>query len=326
MTGYQLVKKAIEFDYPERVPMRFDACGFSDTYSVTRLDDRGLNLLGKQRAVTDEWGCVWEKTDACNMGQVKGHPLADWQTMESYVPPDPQDPTRYEGIEEALKGAGDKYVLAYSHFALFERMHFLRGYVELLEDFYLEPKRVHHLADIVLEYQVGIAKRLGALFRGRVHGFWTTDDWGTQCSTVISLPLWREFFKPRYRKLFDAVHDAGMHIWMHSCGKVNDVVGEWIEVGVDVVNLQQSTLLGIEEIGRRYAGKVCFESPVDIQKTLQQGTPEEIRAEARLLLEKWGTPEGGFIASDYGQGEAIGVPMEKKWVMFNAFAQYGKLR
>ncbi len=57
----------------------------------------------------------------------------------------------------------------------------------------------------------------------------------------------------------------------------------------------------------------------DIQHTLPFKGPEEIEAEARLLLAEWATPEGGFVLSDYGDGEAIGVPLEKKQVMLEAF-------
>ncbi|NOZ26892.1 MAG: hypothetical protein GXP39_02430, partial [Chloroflexi bacterium] len=37
------------------------------------------------------------------------------------------------------------------------------------------------------------------------------------------------------------------------------------------------------------------------------------------LLEQWSTPTGGFILSDYGDGQAIGVPLEKKEAMLRAF-------
>ena len=51
------------------------------------------------------------------------------------------------------------------------------------------------------------------------------------------------------------------------------------------------------------------------------GDRDEIRAEARRLLECWGTADGGFILSDYGDGRAIGVPLWKKEVMLEAFRE-----
>ena len=49
---------------------------------------------------------------------------------------------------------------------------------------------------------------------------------------------------------------------------------------------------------------------------------EEIREEARLLLERWSTSRGGFVLSDYGNGEAIGVPLWKKEAMLEAFREF----
>ena len=74
-----------------------------------------------------------------------------------------------------------------------------------------------------------------------------------------------------------------MHAWMHSCGHVNDVIGEWVECELDVVNLQQPRNLGIEEIGRRYRGRICFESLCDIQATLPRGDVRAIEEEAALV-------------------------------------------
>jgi len=77
--------------------------------------------------------------------------------------------------------------------------------------------------------------------------------------------------------------------------------------------------LGIEETGRRFRGRICFESLCDIQHTLPLKGKEAIREETELLLEHWATPKGGFILSDYRNGQAIGVEAERKQIMLNAF-------
>jgi uroporphyrinogen decarboxylase len=319
----EVVRRAVEFQSPDRIPMRFDACGVNDTHAVNYEQ---LNVPPKPagtewRNWIDEWGCGWVRSEVENMGRVAGHPLADWERLDRHTFPDPYAEARWATLEDQLAGAGEKYVIIGNGFTLWERAFYLHGYESMLADFYLAPDRVHELLDRILNFHLGVCRVIGQRFHGRVHGMGMTDDWGTQQSSTISIPLWRTFFKERYEKLYHAIHKAGMHAWMHSCGRVNDVVGEWIDVGLDVVNLQQPTLLGIEEMGRRYRGRVCFETVVDIQKTLPFGTRGEIEAEAALLLREWGTPEGGFILSDYGDGIAIGVPDERKWWMFEAFKQ-----
>ena len=320
MTSYEIVRRAIEFERPERIPIRFSALGLDDTYGVNIGARRGWQ---PREPGEDEWGCVWEKppedSGIVNMGRPTGHPLVSLDAMDEIRWPDPTDDARYELTARDLANAGDKYMLAGVGFTFFERMHFLRGMPELFVEMHERPAKVRELADRVLDYPIGVAREIGRRFRGRVHGFAMTDDWGSQQTCFLSIPMWREFFKDRYRRLFDAIHGAGMHAWMHSCGHINDVIGEWIDCGLDVVNLQQPRNLGIEEIGRRYRGRICFESLCDIQATLPRGNPGEIREEAELLLAQWATPEGGFILSDYGDGQAIGVPISTKRVLLQTF-------
>jgi len=322
MTSREIVRRAVEFDTPERLPIICAALGINDVYGVGCKPSAGWE---PSRPNEDEWGCVREKPDAdsgvVNMGQPKGHPLTDWTMLDEINFPDPTDDSRWDHMEEALAGAGDKYVRIGCGFTFFERMHYLRGFEQLLVDMHTEPEMVRELAERVIAYPIGLAREVGKRFRGRIDGMSMTDDWGTQTQTIVSMPMWREFFKDGYQRLFDAIHDAGMHAWMHSCGHVNDVIEEWIDCGLDSVNLQQPTNLGIEEIGRLYRGRICFESLCDIQMTLPFGSDDDVRREAKLLLEHWATPEGGFVLSDYGDGRAIGVSDERKMVMLRAFCE-----
>ncbi|MCC7353415.1 MAG: hypothetical protein IT330_06610, partial [Anaerolineae bacterium] len=160
-------------------------------------------------------------------------------------------------------------------------------------------------------------------FPSGIHGFLSGDDWGHQKGLFVKPQVWDEFFKPRYKRIFDAVHKAGWHVWLHSCGKINEAVERLIGLGLDVLNAQQPRLMGIEEIGRMARGRVCFLSECDIQMTLPFATPDEIREEARLILEHWATPDGGFIFKDYTGGEAaLAAPRENTEAMLNAFLAF----
>ena len=111
---------------------------------------------------------------------------------------------------------------------------------------------------------------------------------------------------------------------MHTCGKVNEIIDGLIEIGVDVLNLQQPRALGIEEIASRFAGRVCFSTTCDIQQTLPFKGEQEIIEEAKLLIDCWGTDAGGLILSEYGDGMAIGVSDDKKRIMLDAFNRYDR--
>jgi len=320
MTGYEIIKRAVEFNSPTRIGIRFDEVGVNDIYTVACGFGRNYAPSAPDE---DEWGCIMERTDLPNMGQVKQHPIATAEDLVEHRFPDAEDGTRYEAVEMVLPYAEERYVLGYIGTGPFERLHFLHGFTETLTDMYLNPALIEELLDIIVDFQLGLIRNLRDRFPGKIHGVTTTDDWGTQQSLFLSVPMWRQFFKPRYKKLVDAAHDAGMHLWLHSCGRINELMPEFIDLGIDVINLQQPRALGIEEIGRDFRGKICFESLVDIQTTLPGGSREEIEREAQLLLEHWSTPEGGFILSDYDESDAIQAPYEQKKAMFDAFKKAG---
>jgi hypothetical protein len=329
MKRREIVRRAIEFGRPPRLPFFLD-CYWRDKMSGVVRDfpddvcacwemDRQENGWFFDNPVLDDWGCQWKRTELNNMGQVVGHPLEDWGKLATYRPPDPRKPFYFARIEEGIKDAGERYVVLTSHFNLFERLHMLHGFPSTLEDFYLEPEKINCVLDMILDYKLNHLDEAARRFGSRVHGIFLTDDWGTQNGTIVSRAIFKEFFSPRYKTLFDAVHGHGWHVILHSCGRVNDFVPLFIEAGADVLNMQQPRAYGIKELGAAFAGKVCFLTTVDIQATLPRGNPEEVRAEALELVENWSTPEGGLIVFNYGDAEGIGATDAITQLMFKEF-------
>ncbi|MDR2618155.1 MAG: hypothetical protein LBC62_04710, partial [Treponema sp.] len=229
----------------------------------------------------------------------------------------------WEGIEERSRRMDpDKYITTGIFMVLFERLHSLRGFENLMLDFYLEREKLEALADRIVEFDIGIIRNTARRFPGRVDGISFSDDWGTEQAAFISVGLFEEFFKPRYKKIFGACHEAGWHVWLHSCGKITALVPSLIETGVDVFNLLQPRVFGLEEFGKQFAGKTCFSTCADIQHTLPFKSQPEIEEEVKLLLQYWATPQGGFILSDYGDNHAVGVSEDAHRAMFDAYMRH----
>jgi len=234
---------------------------------------------------------------------------------------------RYHRAPEALEAAEDqgKYVVANIFMVLFERIHTLHGFENVMMDLLIDRPAMEALADRIVETQLNFVENVLRRFGGRVDGFSMTDDWGTQQAAFISFDLWIDFFFPRYKRMFAAMHAGGCDVFVHSCGKVNEIIEGLIQAGVDAVNLQQPRALGIEQIGRRYRGRITFDSLADIQQTLPTGDKSKIDEDVHALMEHWATPEGGFIFSDYGDDAAIGVPgLDVKRYMYDRFSHYSR--
>lgn len=321
VTSIEIVRKAIRFERPPRLPVRFDLFGVSDTAGIPVGSSAGFKprIEGE-----DEWRCVWAHTGTPNMGQVKGHPLVDSSGIDRLEVPDYTDDSRYAGVPAALDRleAEGKYVTLDIFMILFERMHSLYGFDSVLLGLLDDRPAMEALADRIVEVHLALVDNVGRRFGNRVHGVTMTDDWGTQQRAFVSLDLWMDFFYPRYRRLYDRMHHYGYDVWLHSCGNVRELVEGFIRAGADVVNLQQPRALGIEEMGRRYRGRITFESLADIQATLPTGDRARVDADVAALARDWISPEGGFVFSDYGDPAAIGVKDDSiKRYMYERFSE-----
>ncbi len=315
----EIVRAALRFEGPERLPVRMAGLGRDDTAWIPRpapgRTENGVTV--------DEWGCAWEKTEMHNMGQPKGHPLADVSEHEKLTVPDYNEEWRYEECEEAFLRAEQqgRYTQVGIFMVLFERMHSAAGFENVMMGLLADRENAGALADKILDAHMCLVRNYQERFGDRLHSFSMTDDWGTQQAAFISADLWYDFFLPRYKKLFDLMHSGGQDVWVHSCGKINEIIRGYIDAGVDSVNLQQPRALGIEEIGERYRGEITFESLADIQATLPTGRMERIEEDARALAEHWMCEAGGFVFSDYGDGAAIGAGPQAKLAMYRAFSR-----
>jgi len=319
MNSYERVYRSVHFQTPDRLPIFMPDLGIEDFTWVTPYIPNEYIATGLG---ADEWGCVWEKTAVRNMGQIRVHPLADWSALDGYRFPDPECDEAFADFNTRLEAQADKYLLFERFMLLFERMHALRGFANTLEDLYAEPELSAELADRIVDFNLRFLRRTAKAANGRLHAFYFTDDWGTQLAPFISRQLWQDFFKPRYARIFAEAHALGWDVWMHSCGQITEIIEDLIDIGLDVINLQQPRALGIEEVGRRYAGRIAFASLCDIQATLPQGSPEQIREDARLLLQHWTTPQGGFLLQDYPDHAAIDTSPEAVKLMLDAFHEY----
>lgn len=323
MTSRERVKRAIRFQSPDRIPVDLPGEWGTDFLTAGIEDDPGWKPRIKTELVwEDEWGCVWEKLPGDKtMGQVKRHPLEDYSRMETHRFPDYRNPERYVPTEKAVRNNKDeKFVLTGFPFSLIHRLEYLRGHEAAWTDPYLYPSELRRL----LERLSGIAiDSLDRLSEIGVDGVISCDDWGLQDRLMVDPDIWREFWKPCYRKVYSHAREKGILTFLHSCGYITDILGDFIEAGLDVIQMDQQENMGIERLGRLFGGRITFWCPVDIQKTMIYGDVEDVRRYARRLMDSLGRFNGGFIAKWYPAPQAVNHDEEKIRAMCETFVTYG---
>ncbi len=291
MEPKEIVLRAIERRNPPRTPIHYCNRDFeySDTLNVGLAPRAGF--VPSMPGMT-EWGYAWKTLDG-TMGQPDIRPLADPAALSTYQPPDPYAPGRFDGRDAAIAQHPERFVKFGLGITGFNIATFLRGFGELLMDFYLEPQQAERIVDLVFDYEMGLIEQA---VQHPIDAVTFGDDWGTQKGLMVQPELWRRVFKPRYAAQFARVHRGGKKVWFHTCGDVWAILPDLIEVGVDVLELLQPDIFGVERLAKTFGGQVCFCCSIDHQRRAISGTRDEIFAYARLLRDMLGPFNGGYIA------------------------------
>lgn len=309
----QLVRQAIHFGRPQRVPIWFVNCDQTEGDAI--VYHLSLYRAGEDPPVTNEWGYRLQKLGDGTMGHPTHPALPDWESAETLVPPPLREEERMAGAAEFFRLCEDRYRLASLDLSGFTVYMLLRGFENSMSDFLIEPERAGRLLDRIFDWE-GEVMRLCACWG--FHGIHFADDWGTQTGLMISRPLWCRLFKPRYQRQFALARQLGLDVWFHSCGNVTALAEDLHEIGVSVLNLSQPNVVDIEQLGQRLRGRQCFLMPISYQTVSISGTPEAIYAEARRLYDVLATPQGGFIGyvEEYS---SMGMPRENYLACAEAF-------
>jgi uroporphyrinogen decarboxylase len=249
-------------------------------------------------AVRDAFGAVWRR-DAVDRnigdwGGLIGHPL-DGPNLAGYRFPDPlSHPERMQAVAEGCRRHPDHFRWTGGS-GLFERAWALCGFEDYLGFVAGEEAFVAELTEKLAEYSCREISLLPGLGLDAIR---FGDDWGFQHGLMIQPEAWRRIYKEPYRRLFAAAHEAGLIAMMHSCGHVEPIIPDLIEVGLDVLHPLQPESNDVTKCQREYGKDITFWGALGSQSTLPHGKPEDVRREVRDRLRLF--KDGGYILAPAG--------------------------
>jgi len=316
MLAKEVVLRAIERRDPPRLAIRYCNRDFECSDVLGTGPGRAAGFAPDVPG-RDEWGYIWKSLDR-TMGQPHDWPLADISRLPGFTPPDPNAPGRLDHFPEFLSTNKDRFLNVGTGITGFNQATFIRGFEDLLMDLSCDREIAGRVLDLVFNYENALIDQF-CQYPFDAVAF--ADDWGAQNGLLISPQIWREVFRPRYAEQFARVHEAGKKVWLHSCGNISEVIGDFIDIGVDVLELLQPDIFGIEWLAREFGGNVCFCCSVDHQRRAITGTRAEIFAYVEKLAHCLGAFHGGFIGyiEDY---RSLGMTEETYQIIREAFHRY----
>jgi hypothetical protein len=327
MTSKEIINRIINHDLPPRLGFDFKGNNPSDflhapTAVLSRpegnclewgrdpsLKARVPNFSGELKMTP--MGNIFGRLNQKTQGEcVKGALQEGWELLETLVLPCIND-EKDRQFENAGYGQSDLFVLGGMPFAIWASLRDMRHIDQALMDTILEPDYVKAFLDKILNLAVKIVDRA---HKNGIEGVIIYDDLGTQNALFFSPDTFRTLFKPYYKKLADELHNRGMKFFMHSCGRVYDIVADLIDAGVDVFQFDQPELSGSRVWAEEFGQKAVFYCPVDIQKIMATGDEKCIKEGALNMVSCFKKNGGSLIAMDYGSWQDINVlPEWQQW-------------
>jgi uroporphyrinogen decarboxylase len=250
----------------------------------------------------------------CGMKEIGGYyevtyyPWAEFTEVEQvkeFEWIDPDDPSRIEGVREWAKYLHEETDYAVvgmvgGPWGVFEVVaHYMRGFDKFLIDLLRRPD----LAEAMMEKSMYLALEMNRVLLDEVGEYLDIvqvgDDLGHQDGLLISPRMYRNLVKHRHKKIYNDIHKRTPHVKIlyHTCGAIEPMIEDLIEVDVDILNPIQPLAKGMDsaDLKRKYGDRLTFHGGIDLQHAMSaKGTLDDVRSEVDVRINAL-APGGGYI-------------------------------
>ncbi len=275
----------------------------------------------------DDFGILW-KCSNTGAGQAVPEPgrvvlddVTKWREEVKFPDLDAYD-WEEEAKEQLANVDRDRQAIEYGTWnAQFLRATHLMGFMDGLCAFVEEPEACRDLMDAITDYKIKLVERVAHYFKP---DFVTSyDDVATERSLFVSPEVYRDLIKPQHKRLNDAIKAYGMYPIMHTCGKCEEIIGDFIDEGA-VAWTSAQPVNDIEGILQQYGGQISVIGGYDTNGPAgrEDASPDMIYNEVKRCLNTYGKYPGyifwGFRMMNLDKGGAddpLGIgPLAKAYL------------
>ena len=328
MTPYERVETAIQRNQPDRVPFDFwavpEMINSLKNYLNARTDGELLRLLGVDCRVVrpqytgptperfsdgtfyTEWGSHRRlfSNEYSTYEEYASFPLANATSVTEVEKWEKWPKTEYWDWKTITPQVGllnqkVRYHIRYEVGGVFESAWALYGLEKFLIDLVERPEIPCAIMDCYTDLMISNVHNLMKEGQGLIDIVYTYDDIATQSSLIMSPAMWRKYIFPRHQRLNQVIKSYNLKILYHSCGAIYPLIRPLVEeLGIDVLNPLQprAALMDMEKIKKEFGERIAFHGGIDLQQTMSQGTPEDVRSEVASRISVLGK-NGGYICT-----------------------------
>lgn len=243
---------------------------------------------------------------------------------KSKIPPfpNPLAEGRFDDAKTYIeKYKNDYFIIGDVELTMFEMAWHMVGMEKFMVDLAAGEAYIGALLDQCKEFSMGVGKKLVEL---GVDGIWTGDDFGAQNGMMISPKMWRNV-KPRFAEVFSELKSVNPNVMLmyHCDGAIAPILGDLIEIGLEVFNPVQPNVPGHEPeaLKSKFGNQLSFWGAIDRQYLLPRGTAAEIEQDVAEKIRVLGAG-GGYLCSPAHILQAD-TPLENIETFIAAVKEYG---
>ena len=327
------------YDWPELGTAKIDEATMLRLHSDVRgvLDRFPEKIYKRNQARGPHEPCI----DSWGTGQIEIepgiwypgiHPMAEDTTVdaiENYPWPDMDDPYRVAHVKEQTTKLAEenRYAIMGTPWLLFpfERAFAMQGMDKFLLNMAMNPD----FSKALLRKITDLCKTLMGHFLDEAGDnldiIKIGDDLGTQEKLMISPRMYRQILKPFHAELIQFIKErTKAKLFFHTDGDVFDLIGDFIEIGVDILNPIQTSagkMADLKGLKEKFGENIVFCGAIDTQHVLPSGTPDEVRQEVKRVIDILGEGGGYMVASVHTIMHE--VPPENILAMVDAVEEFG---
>ena len=318
MTRRERVKAALRHETPDKLPSCIHLAGDGQSAYFDRLYDKYVDpeirrlqesgLLSKSNAIyygignhVLPVGCPW-------WGWANLPAEYSREDSPGYLPQTVGHGS-YERFAEDVRNIRentDTYILVTIWGSHFEKANFARGIENFLADIAGDPEFAQSLLDFIIHKNLVMLENIVSI--PGIDGILLGSDWGSQRDLLMSPESWRKMIRPGEEKEYKIIKDAGIDVWIHSCGDIRRIMPDLRDMGIDALNPIQPECMDIFELKDLYGDRIAFWGGISTQRTLPYGTPAEVAEESERIAAYMGR-DGGYILAPSQEIQAD-VPFE----------------
>jgi uroporphyrinogen-III decarboxylase len=243
---------------------------------------------------------------------------ADWERVVLPGKADIADRLQYvREYQEAARGTKQGVALAGGCFfqTLYE---FTVGMMDFMPMCYEQRELVEEMLEVSADY---FEQLVAAGVDQGMDAFFFADDYAWKQGLFIPPKLFKEIWFPRAERVIAPAINAGIPVFFHSDGKIDETIEWLIDIGVEGITPMDPYAIDYRDYKKRFGDRLCLFGNIDVEFPLVHGTPEDVDRDVKEHAEVL-KPGGRWVA---GSSHSITnfVPHENFVALINAYHRYG---